>query len=329
MGKFGTQALQRFWPDDMVKRRLMNRSKKIFLAVFRMALFIGLIYVIIYPMLYMLSTTFRTDADILDPSVVWIPKHFTLTNLQQAFVSMKYLNSLWNTVSIMMVSALLQVGVTAVVGYGFARFKFRFKKLLFALVLFTIVVPAQTTIIPVFVGFSNFDVLGIVKLINALTGADIILRLTNTPLVMYLPALFGMGIRSGLFIYIFRQFFRNMPKELEEAAMIDGCGPFRSFIRVMVPNAGSVFLTATILSMVWYWNDYYLSTMLMDKVMTITVALSRLQEALWNFVSANEMQLMLIRMQAGCLLAILPPLIAYFFVQNKFTESVERSGIVG
>lgn len=81
--------------------------------------------------------------------------------------------------------------------------------------------------------------------------------------------------------------------------------------------------------MVWYWNDYYLSTMLMDKVMTITVALSRLQEALWNFVSANDLQLMLIRMQAGCLLAILPPLIAYFLVQNKFTESVERSGIVG
>lgn len=179
-----------------------------------MALFIGLIYVILYPILYMLSTTFRTDADSLDPSVVWIPKHVTLNNLRQAFVSMKYLNSLWNTVSVMLVSALLQVGVTAVVGYGFARFKFRFKKLLFALVLFTIVVPAQTTIIPVFVGFSNFDVLGIVRLINALTGADIILRLTNTPLVMYLPALFGMGIRSGLFIYIFRQFFRNMPKEL-------------------------------------------------------------------------------------------------------------------
>lgn len=329
MAKFSAQTLRRLGSDDLARRRLLNRSKKIFLSVFRMALFIGLIYVILYPILYMLSTTFRTDADSLDPSVVWIPKHVTLNNLRQAFVSMKYLNSLWNTVSVMLVSALLQVGVTAVVGYGFARFKFRFKKLLFALVLFTIVVPAQTTIIPVFVGFSNFDVLGIVRLINALTGADIILRLTNTPLVMYLPALFGMGIRSGLFIYIFRQFFRNMPKELEEAAMIDGCGPFRSFIRVMVPNAGSVFLTATILSMVWYWNDYYLSTMLMDKVMTITVALSRLQEALWNFVSANDLQLMLIRMQAGCLLAILPPLIAYFLVQNKFTESVERSGIVG
>ena len=312
MAKFSAQTLRRLGSDDLARRRLLNRSKKIFLSVFRMALFIGLIYVILYPILYMLSTTFRTDADSLDPSVVWIPKHVTLNNLRQAFVSMKYLNSLWNTVSVMLVSALLQVGVTAVVGYGF-----------------TIVVPAQTTIIPVFVGFSNFDVLGIVRLINALTGADIILRLTNTPLVMYLPALFGMGIRSGLFIYIFRQFFRNMPKELEEAAMIDGCGPFRSFIRVMVPNAGSVFLTATILSMVWYWNDYYLSTMLMDKVMTITVALSRLQEALWNFVSANDLQLMLIRMQAGCLLAILPPLIAYFLVQNKFTESVERSGIVG
>lgn len=315
--------------NELLRRRWSGRLKKWGLSLFRTALFIGLIYVILYPILYMISTTFRTDADILDPSVVWIPKHFTLTNIQQAFVSMQYLSSLWNTIYIMMVSALLQVGVTAVVGYGFARFRFRFKKLLFALVLFTIVVPAQTTIIPVFINFSHFDVLGIVKLISALSGTDINLRLTNTPFVMYLPALFGMGIRSGLFIYIFRQFFRNMPKELEEAAMIDGCGAWRTFVRVMIPNAGSVFLTATIFSMVWYWNDYYLSSMLMDQVMTITVALSRLQEAIWNFVSASDLQLVMIRMQAGCLLAILPPLLAYIFVQNKFTQSVERSGIVG
>ncbi len=318
-----------FFCEQIITKRNISKAKKILLSIFRTALFIGLIYVIVYPILYMISTTFRTDADILDPGVVWIPKHLTLVNLQQAFTSMKYFESLWNTVRIMMVSAVLEVISTSVIGYGFARFQFHGKKILFSLVLFTIIVPAQTTIIPVFVNFSNFDFFGILTLINFLFGSDISVRLTNTPFVMYFPAIFGMGIRAGLFIFIFRQFFRNMPKELEEAAMIDGCGPYRSFIRVMVPNAGSVFLTTTIFAMVWYWNDYYLSSVLMDHTTTITVALSRLGEALTTYVSASEVQLVMIRMQAGCLLAILPPMIAYFFVQNKFTQSVERSGIVG
>ena len=324
-----TTDMKTFFCEQVATKKNISKGKKILLSIFRTALFIGLIYVIVYPILYMISTTFRTDADILDPGVVWLPKHFTLINLQQAFTSMQYFKSLWNTVYIMMASALFEVVSTAIIGYGFARFQFHGKKILFGLVLFTIIVPAQTTIIPVFVNFSNFDFFGIISLINQIFNTDISIRLTNTPFVMYLPAIFGMGIRSGLFIFIFRQFFRNMPKELEEAAMIDGCGPYRSFIRVMVPNAGSVFLTTIIFAMVWYWNDYYLSSFLMDQTLTITVALSRLGGAITSYVSASEVQLVMIRMQAGCLLAILPPMIAYFFVQNKFTQSVERSGIVG
>ena len=105
--------------------------------------------------------------------------------------------------------------------------------------------------------------------------------------------------------------------------------PVPVFYQSDVPNAGSVFLTTIIFAMVWYWNDYYLSSVLMDQTLTITVALSRLGGAITSYVSASEVQLVMIRMQAGCLLAILPPMIAYFFVQNKFTQSVERSGIVG
>ena len=158
-----TTDMKTFFCEQVATKKNISKGKKILLSIFRTALFIGLIYVIVYPILYMISTTFRTDADILDPGVVWLPKHFTLINLQQAFTSMQYFKSLWNTVYIMMASALFEVVSTAIIGYGFARFQFHGKKILFGLVLFTIIVPAQTTIIPVFVNFSNFDFFGIIS----------------------------------------------------------------------------------------------------------------------------------------------------------------------
>lgn len=310
-------------------RALMVRIQHIALSVFRVALFIGLAYVILYPILYMISSAFRSDADVLDSSIVWIPKHFVLTNIKEAYMAMNYTKNFGYTMFYNIISAILQVAVTAFVGYGFARFKFKGRGVLFAIALFTIIVPAQTTIIPMFIQFSNFDFLGTMSLWRLISGTDASVSILNTPFAFWLPAMFGMGIRSGLFIYIFRQFFRNMPKELEEAAMIDGCGPYHTFFKIMLPNAGTIMLTASIFSTVWYYNDYYLNTMFADKHPTLTVALSHLSMALGQFVSLSEKQLIQIRVQAGCLLVILPPLILYFLVQNKFTQGIERSGIVG
>lgn len=87
-----------------------------------------------------------------------------------------------------------------------------------------------------------------------------------------------------------------MPKELEEAALIDGCGPLKTFLRVMVPNAAAIYLTGILLSMVWYWNDYYISSMLMDQTKTVTVALSHLREGMWKFVSGKDLELTMLRM---------------------------------
>lgn len=311
------------------RRTAVRKLERMALALFRLGLFIGLSYVILYPILYMLSTAFRSDADVLDTSIVWVPKHFVLSNIKQAFSALNYPRALWYTVFYNIVSAFLQVAVTAFVGYGFARFKFRGRGVLFAVALFTIIVPAQTTIIPMFVSFSNFDVLGIMKLLRLISGTDTNISILNTPFAFWLPAMFGMGIRSGLFIYIFRQFFRNMPRELEEAAMIDGCGAFRTYFSIMLPNARTILQTGMIFSGVWYYNDYYLNSMFADKHATLTVALSHLSMAIGEFVSLSDQQLIMIRVQAGCLLVILPPMLIYFFVQKTFTEGIERSGIVG
>ena len=149
-----------------------RRAQHVSMTVFRIALFVGLSYVILYPLLYMVSNAFRSDADILDSSVIWVPKHYVLTNIKQAFVSLDYSNSLWYTFYYNIIAAFLQVAITAFVGYGFARFEFKGRGILFAIALFTIIVPAQTTIIPMFINFSNFDVLWIMKLYRLITGSD-------------------------------------------------------------------------------------------------------------------------------------------------------------
>ena len=142
----------------------------------------------------------------------------------------------------------------------------------------------------------------------------------------------GNGIRAGLMIFIFRQFFKGLPKELEDAAYLDGCGPFMTFIRVMIPNAASSFLTVFLFSVVWYWNDYYVSSTFFNKNQTIALMLKNLStllsQQLFNNADVSPRE-QIVWMEAGCLIAILPILVMYIFLQKYFTEGIERSGLVG
>lgn len=142
----------------------------------------------------------------------------------------------------------------------------------------------------------------------------------------------GNGIRAGLMIFIFRQFFKGLPKELEDAAYLDGCGSLRTFVQVMIPNASSSFLTVFLFSVVWYWNDYYVSSTFFTKNQTIALMLKNLStllsQQLFNNADVSPRE-QIVWMEAGCLISILPILIMYVFLQKYFTEGIERSGLVG
>ena len=187
----------------------------------RLLIFTGFSFIILYPLLYMLSVGFRQADDMADPMVIWIPKHLTLENIQDAFRLMDYPTSLRNSVTLGVVSSLLQILSCALVGYGFARFEFKGKRLLFALVLFTIIVPPQVIYAPTYLSYKSFDFFGLGQIGRLFTGEPFTVNILNTGFSLYLPALLGVGIRSGLFIYIFRQFYRGLPHELEDAAYID------------------------------------------------------------------------------------------------------------
>lgn len=302
-------------------------SEKVW-PVFRFLILFGLAFVILYPMLYMISCAVRPQSEMSDPSILWIPKTFTLDNLIETWNAIDYPKLVWDTVSVNVVCSLIQVLTCSIAGYGFARFKFKFKGILFAIVLMQIIVPTQVILIPQFMQFRYFDPFGLISLISGEA-----LNLADSPWALYLQAFFCNGIRAGLFIFLFRQFFRGLPKELEDAAYLDGCGPFETFVKVMVPNASNSFLTVFIFSVVWYWNDSYVSGMFFTKSNTIALQVSNL----FNTISAyfnngtptGIASDWLVWIEAGCLLSILPILIMYIFLQKNFVEGVERSGIVG
>ena len=299
----------------------------------RLLIFTGFSFIILYPLLYMLSVGFRQADDMADPMVIWIPKHLTLENIQDAFRLMDYPTSLRNSVTLGVVSSLLQILSCALVGYGFARFEFKGKRLLFALVLFTIIVPPQVIYAPTYLSYKSFDFFGLGQIGRLFTGEPFTVNILNTGFSLYLPALLGVGIRSGLVIYIFRQFYRGLPHELEDAAYIDGCGFFRTFFRVILPNASAALLTVFLFSIVWYWNDYYYIAMYFSSTKTVSMALSLLPDALATNQATQSLSgdpyLIGTRLQAGALLAIAPLLILYLFLQRYFTQGFERTGLTG
>ena len=313
---------------------LKRNGTGIIWKIFRFLLLIGICYIFLFPVIYMLSVAVRGPDTVNDPSVVWIPREFSLDSIKTAIDILEYPRAITTTLIIAVASTVGSLISCSLAGYGFARFKFREKNIAFALVMLTIIVPPQTTIISSFVNYRNFDCFGILKPVHLIfPSVDAGINLINTPWTFILPAFFGAGLRAGLFIYIFRQFFAGMPKDLEEAAMIDGCGALRTFVQVMLPLAKSAFITVLLFSFVWHWNDYVQAAMYFNDNQPISVMLNQMQSLLQDAklfnVVTNTPDEIRTYLQAGCLLTILPPLVLYVFTQRFFTESIERTGIVG
>ncbi len=307
------------------------KAKRAFYMLLKYCVLVLLAYQLLYPVLYMISASIKDPLDSYDPSVIWIPKNFSATGFIDAFKSMKYLDALKGSMEISLGCAVLDVMSCALAGYGFARFKFPFKNLLFTCVIVTLMVPMQTIILPYYMNMRYFDPLGLVSAFNAAFDKTVTINLVGKNMAFYLPSLFGSGIRSGLYIYIFRQFFEGMDKALEESAQIDGCGPLRTFLSIMLPNARNSIVTVFLFSFVWHFNDYYLTKQLLGTSRrTLIVALSSLRidlAALIGGQTAFDPIRIQTRIQAGCLLAIVPMFLLYMFAQRKLADSIEHIGI--
>jgi len=289
-----------------------RRFQRWFFLALVYLLLIDIAFAFLLPVIYMASTSLMTVQDFLDPGVYWIPRQVYWDNIVLAFQSMNYLVGLKNSATIVFFGTLGQIISCSLAGYGFARYRFPGRDFLFMMVLFTFIVPPQTIIVPLFI------------LYRELGWIDTFLPFT-------VPAFLSHGLRGSLLVLIFRQFFMRQPYELEEAAYIDGCSPWRTYAQIMLPLARPALLVVFLFSLVWHWNDYYEPTMYLMKPQNFTVPLRLriLQQGLQEITGGQAGELFNEPlMMAACFLVVLPPLILYLMTQRFFVESIERTGLV-
>lgn len=308
----------------------MQRTGKLLGRIVFYVVCLCLAYQLLYPVLYMISMSIREPSDMNDPSIIWVAKHFTLDNFADAIKSMNFWNAFRVSLTLCIVCGVLDVFSCAIAGYGFARFDFWGKKALFVLVIFTMVVPTQTLVLPLYMRWRYADFGGIVGLFNEQGFVNLI----GTLWPLIIPAALAMGVRSGLYIFIYRQFFINLPVALEDAAYIDGAGPYRTFFSIMLPNIKNAIITVFLFSFVWNWGEYYLSKQFLGSTdRTIMVALSAIRRDLASLSSLAGTQIgsnpekVATRVMAGCLLTAAPMLIMFIFTQRFLADSIEHIGI--
>jgi multiple sugar transport system permease protein len=322
-------ALRGFWERNRKSGGyLLKRGAGNFLyKVCRALLLFGLCFLILQPLINKLSLSFMEQQDLYDPTVISIPRHFTTGNYEIMNMLMSFWPSLLRTVVISGTIAILQVLSCTLAGYGFARFSFPLKKLWFACVMLVIVVPPQTILAPLYLNFRFFDVLGIIKLI---AGEPV--NLLNGIAGLALLAVTGMGLKSGLYIFMMRQYFRGVPRELDEAAQMDGCGKLRTFVSVMLPDAMPMVTSCFLFAFVWQWTDSLYTSFFLTKYKVLSTQLvglaDRMREYFSNLYGASlPVAYMQTIIATGMLACLAPLILLYLFAQKAFVESLSQTGI--
>ena len=299
-------------------KRFLFGSRSSYGAIFTIVLYLLLIalgFVYLYPLLFMFVTSLKSPTDLLNPMVQWIPTEVYTGNYVKAWRVLSYPNTLVNSILVSVIPSLIQAAVCSVIGYGLARYRFKGKGLIFALIMATFIIPAQNTAIPQMLTFKRLGLLG------------------NVFAIIF-PALFGQGYRSAIFILIFYQTFMSLPKVLEEAARLDGASDLKVFLLVGLPAAVPAFIVSIIFSTVWYWNESYLTLMFLEGgVQTLPMQLAKFTQAYENLYPSGMVNIFdrlneAVKL-AGTFLNILPLLVMYFVLQKWFVESVEMTGITG
>ena len=287
--------------------------------VYALLICIGFVY--LYPLLYMFVTSMKPLSDLLDTSIKWIPSKIYINNYIQAMSVMSFKSTILDSFYVALVPTICQVIVCALVGYGFARYEFKGKNVFIVLIVFTLVIPPQITMMPTYVLFSDLHLIGSIK-------------------AFILPAMLGQGLKSAIFILIYYQFFRQTPKALYEAAEIDGAGHLSCFFKIAIPTAIPAIIVVFLFSFVWHWNESYLTALYLSNsglggsqgLSTILLQLKQFEtnySKIYPATSNSPNRINEAIQMAGTIISIAPLLITYFVLQRHFVESIDNTGITG
>lgn len=277
----------------MIDRQYVNR-----IAVYSALLAGSAVFSL--PFLWTVSTALKTPENVFRSPPQLIPHPVAWDNFAKAWSALPFPTYVANTVFIAVVATAAQVFTGALVAYGFARFQFRARTPLFYLLLSTMMLPSQVTMIPVFLIWRQA-------------------RLIDTFWPLIAPAFFGGGAFN---IFLLRQFFLSLPKELDEAALVDGAGYLRIWWSVLMPLARPAVVAVTLFTFLAHWDDFmgpliYLNS---PEKYTVSIGLRMFQDS----YSANLEQMM-----AASLIHILPTIVLFFLAQRYFIRGITLSGLGG
>lgn len=280
---------------------------------------IGFVY--LYPMIYMFITSVMSLEDLLDTSSKWIPSGIYIKNYMDAFRVMNFKKAFIDSFLIAFIPSACQVVICSFAGYGFARYNFKGKKLLMAIMILTFVIPPQIIMMPTYLLYSDLKLIGSLK-------------------SLVYPALLGQGFKSAIFILIYYQFYRQIPTSLIEAAQIDGAGHIKTYFLIAIRSAIPAIIVVFLFSFVWYWNETYLTGLYLgnsgigakNTMTTLLLELKQFEASYTKMYPVTENspdKLNEAIKMAGTIIATAPLLILGFVLQRHITESVDTSGITG
>lgn len=267
-------------------------------------LLLALAVVMVYPFFWLFFAAFKTNTQIFSQGAPLLPDNlnFAESGFVTGWQTAKYTYTTYyiNTFKLVIPIVVGTVLSSTLAGYGFARFNFPGKKILFSLMIATLLLPNAVTLIPKYLMFAKFGWLDSYK-----------------PFII--PAFFAT---NAFLVYLLVQFFRGIPKELDEAAMIDGCGSFRLLWKIMVPLCKPAIVTVALNQFIWAWNNFMGPLIYINSNQKYPVALALR-------LTAGNVSTMWNKVFAMSFLAILPLLIVYFSAQKYFVEGIATTGIKG
>ncbi len=304
--------------------------KNVVWYIFRLVLLLGISYIILFPFFSKIAGSFMGMDDFVDVTVRLIPKNFTLDIYKAIITENEYLRAFVNTLTLSVTTALIQTFICTLIGYGFAKFKFKGSGILFLCVILTMIIPHETIKLSMYMNFRYFDILGIFELLGNLgVMSKGYFELNNTYWPFYILSLGGLAFKNGLYIFMMRQFFKGVPDELEESAYVDGSGVFRTFVQVIIPLSVPMMITVFLFAFSWSWtDDFYANLFFSAQKQQLMPSIVSIPKSLVTNYAGQNLWYAAIRNTCG-LLIIAPLVVMYLFCQRYLIQGIERSGIVG
>ncbi len=295
--------------------KLKTKSTKVIWSLFRTVLIFGLCFIILYPFIIKILAAFMSPADLMDSTVKYVPKNPSLHYWTFAWERLDLLKSGLLSLTLAVISALIQVIVSTMVGYGLARFRFKGRNLAFVMVIIILLVPSQVYSVSQYLNFRYFGI------------GDMNVNLIDSVIPVFLLSLGCLSTKQCLYIYLMREFFKDLPRDLENAAYIDGASIGGTFLKIVLPNAKGMMITIFLFAFCWQWTDTEFSSLYFSSKTTLPMRVISSYMIVKGQVSSTDLLGTAIARAAATMIVILPVVLLAVVCQRFLVRSISRSGM--